>query len=346
MLVRVARVVVGLLGAWGLASCATSSIERLSQEPRVVEAPGQGLGFYTWDEQRGWIRWELAQWGPAEHVRAQSLRAFEAGAYADALAGFLHLENEPPVEGEPPRSDDLGFYIAECYFHLGDYESALPFYQRVYRKDFPDQSLLDEALLRVYRIGMAYLKGEIPCDFFGLVSYSCPAHGIEILASPSDGLITQFPEFRYADVALIEIARHYYDKKEYPEAVPLFDRVAARPTSEWADLAEFQAAMAVHLQIRGVDYDQKTMLEAERRFDAYCEHHPRGGHWQEAREKLREISEMESAKNLKIAKFYLREAKPEACQLYLKEILIKHPNSSAAREARQIQKQLDRARGL
>ena len=54
---------------------------------------------------------------------------------------------------------------------------------------------------------------------------------------------------------------------------------------------------------------------------------------------------MQGAKNLQIAKFYLRESQPDACELYLERVLRDYPNSSAAREAREIQKQLDRLKG-
>jgi len=334
------------------AACATSSVKRFSESPRTVRVPGTGV--YSWDEEHGWTQPDRGVWGAPDQVRAESFRAFEGGNYADALAGFLALQDMGPmavgadsstgVTDSSTGGSDLNFYTAECYFQLGNYEQALEHYQVVYRKDFPAQTLLDQALHRVFTIGMAYLRSEVPCDFLGIIRYSCPNYGIEILASPNDGLITEYPVVSFADEALIEIAKHYYETKEYPEAVPLYDRVASDHESEWADLAEYQAAKATFQQVRGVDYDQRTIQEADRRFKQYTENHRRGDHTDKAREMVRKISEMEGAKNLRIAKFYLRESQPEACELYLRRVLVQHPNSTAAREAREIQKQLDRTK--
>jgi tetratricopeptide (TPR) repeat protein len=333
----------GLLGG-----CAQSEIERLPATPRSVAVPGAGV--YRWDSDRGWVRPDRGSWGDHEQVWTDSRRAFEAGAHADALAGFLILEERlrgasRSGGGEAVKYKDLNFFTGECYYFLGDYENALEYYRRVYRHDLPSPELVDQARLRVFEIGMAYLQEKIPCSFLGMFSYSCPEHGIDILVGTRGGLITEMPTLSYADDALIEVARYYFQSGEYPEAVPLYDRVANSEGSRWRDLAEYQAALAVFLQIRGVEYDQQIIQEAERRFNLYLEHHARGAHVDQAREKTREISEMKGAQNLRIAKFYLREGQPRACRIYLRRVLIQHPNSAAAREAREIQKLLDRAGG-
>ncbi len=50
---------------------------------------------------------------------------------------------------------------------------------------------------------------------------------------------------------------------------------------------------------------------------------------------------MLAAKYLRIAKFYLRESEPRAARIYLRRVLIRYTDSTAAREAREIQHQLD-----
>lgn len=322
-------------------------------KPRVQQVPGTGV--YVWSQPGGWVQPDRGDWGQADHVRAESVRAFQSGAHADALAGFLVLERQlsrPTPRGQPgdgaggdrPRDKDLNFHIAECYFHLGNYDKALNYYRKAYRQDFPAQNLLDQALKRVFEIGMAYLKGEARCHFVGF-SYDCEEHGIEILVDPSNGLITEYPMLSFADDAWVEVAKYYFEEGEYPEAVPIYDRVASDPESEWADMAEYHGALSIYMQVRGVDYDQRIIQDAERRFRRYLVNHRRGEHAEAAREKVREISEMEGAKNLRIAKFYLRESQPEACALYLQAVLTRYPESVAAQEARDIQKYLDRIKG-
>jgi tetratricopeptide (TPR) repeat protein len=327
------------------AGCAGSSVPRLSEDYRRRSLPGTGP--YTWNEESGWLMPERGSWGTAEQLRAEARRAFEAGAHADALAGFLalrRLQDRAPEAAAGPGAPEkeTNFFIGECYYQLGNYERALEHFRETYRKDFPATSMVLQAQERVYEIGMAYLQRKVPCSFLGVIHYACAQYGIEILAGREGGLITENPHLPFADDALIEIARHYFESKEYPESVPLYDQVARDDQSEWRDLAEYQAALAVFRQVRGVDYDQRTLLEAEKRFTNYLERNRRGDHVEEARRKLHEISEMEGAKYLRIAKFYLRENQPRACEIYLRRVLVNHPNSSAAREAREIQAQLNR----
>ncbi|MEM7235112.1 MAG: outer membrane protein assembly factor BamD [Planctomycetota bacterium] len=335
----IVAVVAGALSA----GCATSSVERLSETPRIASVPGTGA--YEWTEGSGWVQPERGSWGTLEEVRTNAFKAYQAGRYADALAGLLAIQDMPLAQRAKNRSQssDINFYIAECYFQLGNYEDALEHYRMVYRRDFPAQNLLDQALQRVFTIGMAFLKGEAVCEVFGLIPYSCEDYGKEILADPENGLITEYPMVSFADTVLIEIAKYYFESGEYPEAVPLYDRVAADADSEWADFAEYQAAVATFRQVRGIDYDQRTLQEAERRFTSYLEN-TRGDHVNDAREMRNRIREMEGAKALKIAKFYLRESQTEACEIYLDRLLRHYPNSTAADEAREIQAQLKRVK--
>ena len=112
--------------------------------------------------------------------------------------------------------------------------------------------------------------------------------------------------------------------------------------SEWKELAEYKSALAEYLQVRGAAYDENKLLQARRRFKNYLQSFPRGEYWEEVRGKLREINELEGEKNLKIAKFYLKESELRACDIYLRVVLDNFPNSLAAREAREIRNQIEK----
>ncbi|MBI4604287.1 MAG: outer membrane protein assembly factor BamD, partial [Planctomycetes bacterium] len=114
------------------------------------------------------------------------------------------------------------------------------------------------------------------------------------------------------------------------------------PQSEWRAQAEYYLALSVFKQIRGVDYDEKLILDAQRKFRAYLEENPRGPQAEDARQKLGEIVEMLGEKNLRLAKFYLRESEPAAAKIYLRIVLERYTSSAAAREAREIQRGLER----
>jgi TolA-binding protein len=275
-------------------------------------------------------------------VRSESLEAFAAGAYADALEGFLHLKSVLPPED--PGLAEAHFYIAECRYGLGDYTLAVQSYRDAYKTGRADETLLNRSFQRIYEIGLDYLSGRAGQSFlFSFIRTKGPSEGIDILIGEG-GLVTQYPYLPFADDALREIARYQYAEEAWDEAERLYRRVVTEyPGREWTEEAQFQLAMSVHKQIRGIAYEQKRILDAERQFRRYLEECPRGKQAEEAREKLREIAEMLGESSLEKAKFYLRESQPEAARLYLKVVLERYTTTVAAKEAREIMGQLDRS---
>jgi len=323
------------LCALAILGCSSATVVERPGDPVVTPVPG--AGSYTWNEDKGWVQPAEGTWGNVAQLRTEARKAFDSGAHADALAGFLVLRER--LASDDPSLAETNFLIAECYYYLGNYESALEYYEQVYKKNRPPQDILDRTFQRIYDIAMDYLRGKASCQFL-FISYGCAGHGIEILVG-QEGLITQYPYLTFADDALMEIAAYYFNRKEYPEAVPFYERVAQDPKSEWRELAAYQLALSIFKQIRGSEYDQKIILEAERKFRNYLEDQPRGPQAEAVREKLAEIAEMQGAKNLGIAKFYLRESQMRAAKVYLRVVLDRYATSTAAREAREIQRQLD-----
>lgn len=325
----------GLAGFLGVISCTSATVRPQSESPRVLTIPGQGE--FRWEPESGWVQPELGRWGPETSIRKEANEAFQAKAYADALRGFLELEARLP--SDDPSVTEAHYYIAECYYHLGHYDSAVEYYRKVYREGKPEQAIADTTRQRIYEIAIAYLHGKVACSVFG-IRYNCPRHGIELLVG-EDGLITEYPYLHFADDALMEIAKYYFDSRQYPEAVPTYQKVISDYEGEWTGTAQFQLALSWYRQIRGTDYDEKVIAQADKEFRKYLDIEPRGAHAGQARENLHTISEMLAAKYLRIAKFYLRESEPRAARIYLRRVLIRYTDSVAAREAREIQRQLD-----
>jgi outer membrane protein assembly factor BamD (BamD/ComL family) len=318
-----------------LAACANPTVVEKSAIPRTKEVPGRGE--YRWEVHSGWILPSLGGWGPPAQVRAEARKAFEAGSYADALNGFLAYKVAAPVDD--PSLGQANFMIAECYYHLGRYEDAIDFYREVYQRSKPEGEILNRTFKRVYDIAMDYLKGTAACSFLGFY-YNCPGDGIELLRG-DNGLITEYPHLSFADDAVYKIATHYFNLKEYPEAGPLYEEIINDyPQSDRHEEAEYYLALSIFKQVRGTDYDEKMIQDADRKFRLYLEHYPRGPRAADVRGKLREITQILGAKNLKIAKFYLRESEPRAAKIYLRIVLDDYPTSAAAREAREIQRKL------
>ena len=314
-------------------------------------SPGTG-GAYDptiseWRPGAGW-RPAAGTTGPrktsVEKLRSESREAFDAASHRDALRGYLALRKTYPRSTEA-KDAETAFMIAECYYHLGEneYSSAYPYYLEVLKGN-PREEMLKTSLGRIYDIGRAFLDGRAKKTFLG-VPYKSPSFGVEIFLG-EQGLVTNYPFLSYSEDALMEVAKYYFDRGEYPEAEQVFERLVLNyPQSTWNASAEYFLALSVYRQVRGVDYDLETLRQARTKFNLYLNHHPRGSQVEDAREKLREIAEKEGRHDLMIAKYYLRESQPQAAILYLRSVIFNNPRTEAAREAREIFEYMERRRG-
>ncbi len=324
----------GLLCVLFALGCASSQVPELDDSPRIEK----GQGETRWSAESGWVLSSPGEWGSSARVRTEALKAFEAGAYADALAALRFLDESPAAA----KMLDLRFYLGECCYQLGRYEDALEYYRKVYQVDFPSPELIDKARRRVFEIALAYLKERKTRSMLKVFKVTSPDYGIDILLDPAEGLVTENPYLSFADDAYMEVANYYFDQGKYAESVLLYDSIVKMSESEWKELAEYKSALAEYLQVRGAVYDENKLLQSRRRFKNYLQSYPRGEYWEEARGKLGEINELEGEKNLKIAKFYLNENELRACEIYLRVVLDNFPNSLAAREARELRSRIEK----
>lgn len=309
-------------------------------EPLTREV--SGTGPYTWEADTGWKLTRQGKWGEPSQVRAEALEAFEAESYADALLGFEQVQDSLP--GGDPALPETRFYLAECCYYLGRYRDAVENYRLVYRSGQAGETIMNRSFFRVYEIALDYLSGQAGVYLLlpGL-KVKGAQEGITLLVHHQDGLITEYPYLPFADDALMEIARYHYEAEDYAEAESYYERVITDyPGREWRETAQFRVAMAVFLQIRGVEYDQEVLLRAERNFRRYLSENPRGERAEEARARLRELTEWQGQSYLQIARFYLRDSQVRAAKLYLRIILEKYTTTEAAEEAREISLQVER----
>jgi len=281
---------------------------------------------------------------PAPKLQADSRKAFDSGAYLDAAEGYLTLKERYPETAEA-KDVSTSFFIAESHYRLGEgrYVDAYPFYLEVLKSN-PTQEMLQTSLGRIYDIGIAFLYGRAKRSFLG-ISYRSPTYGVDILTG-DQGLVTNYPFLPQSEDALMEVAKYFFDGKGYAEAEPYYERISRDyPQSRWHQSADYQLALSIHKQIKGVEYDQTLMVKARSKFIAYVSHYPRGDHVEEARSNLRILAEWEGDHDLRIAKYYLRESSPQAAKLYLRSVFINNPKTDAAREAREIYENLEKRRG-
>jgi tetratricopeptide (TPR) repeat protein len=299
-----------------------------------------------WKPNGGWrpIRGDVARQPSSTHLRDASKEAFDAQVWRDSLQGYLALRARFPRSAEAVDVE-TSFNIAECYYHLGEaeYNEGYKYYLEVLKGSPPDK-MLQTTLSRIYDIGISFLYGRAKKTFLG-IPYRSPSFGVEVLTG-ENGLVTNYPFLPASEDALMEVAKYYFNRGEFAEAEKVYEQmVRDYRQSKWNPSAEYQLALSVYRQIRGVEYDQEVMRRARTKFNSYLNHHPRGDQVEEARRFLHQIAEMEGLHDLRIAKYYLRESQPQAAMLYLRSVFINNPNTQAAREANEIYENLEKRRG-
>ena len=206
------RILPGLLLTLLALGCATSEIPEEDDGVRTRT----GAGATSWTADSGWTLAAGGAWGEPGKVRLEALKAFEAGAYADAMGAFSYLVDSPAAA----RMQDLGYYMGECLYQLGRYEDAIEHLKEGYKADFPSPDLIDKSRRRVFEIALAYMRGRKTKDVLWVFDVTSPEYGIDLLMDPAEGLITENPYLSFADDAYVEVANYYFEQKQYAEQAP------------------------------------------------------------------------------------------------------------------------------
>lgn len=262
--------------------------------------------------------------------------AAEAGRYEDAHTAYERLSRSDP---SPERREEFLFLAAECALGAGDFHRAATLYQQLL-SDHPGSPRFGLAVERVFQIGRLFCLGiaERPSWFFG-IELTSHEFGINILE--------RFRKARerhpLADDALHAIALAHIAMGEYERALSNWEALIREyPDSEWVDTATYRSALAVLRTGAGPRYDKIPLLDAVERLRRYQQKFPTGNHAQEAQAELSRLLEGLAAHDLATARFYLRQSRPYAADLYLAAILRDYPGTASAGEARTLRTSLPR----
>lgn len=158
---------------------------------------------------------------------ATSMRQFRNGKFSAARQGFQRLSFELPT------ADSVGmtarYYLAECYFAMGQYLDASREFQRV-SDDDPNHPLAPDALLR---------SGDALAAMWSRPELD-PTYGEEALAEYRE-LLARYPDSRAAERVRLKVGRlsdkfaekmyrvgeFYLRLKAYDSAIIYFRSVAA-----------------------------------------------------------------------------------------------------------------------
>ena len=282
---------------------------------------------WVWTAKDGWRNTNWEELSTPPELLLQSEKAFEKGAYADAIEGFERLISAYPNSDEAKKGY-LKLY--EAQYLVKNYADSLATIEALLAAG-TDTDTKNRLVQRKFDIGMRYLEGT-KRSLFG-IPVSGKSYGIRILKEVAD----QHPFQSISDDALYHVALTYFEDEEYEAASAIYERlVRVYPKSEWAGNAEYQIGESALRRLKGVEYDFALVDEAERRFQRYIQRFPRGGKQMAAQKRLQEIDALRAEKLLSIARFYLKEKRPKAARYYLQKVWSNHPDAPAAREARRL----------
>ena len=176
----------------------------------------------------------------------EAAEAFEVGAYKGVLPDLLEIE-EAFTTSAVKEDAELSFLVAECYFHLNDYERAYEYYQKSLDRR-PDKDTVSSTQDRLGTIGRAFLEGRrrLRSDATGTESRG---FGVTIFIGEK-GLLTRYPYRATADGALLSIAEFFLTDGQYRAAEKTYERILREyAQSSRLEEAHYGIAVSVYKQI-------------------------------------------------------------------------------------------------
>ena len=263
------------------------------------------------------VDWQDGKWVPL----AQPVEGTAAGETAIVRR---HLDNKKYKAAVKAAKKFLKRYptdpLREEVLNLaGDAEMARKRYWPAYTwyekqiEAFPTGKRLERALTREMDIARAFLAGK-KRKLLKMFPVSAVSEGIEILHKITE----RTPKTVRAELALLAIGDHYFDKGKWEDASDGYDAYLGMfPKSVRAPYAELRAADAMRRSYQGKDWDETPLLDAEQRYKAFTRRYPAQAAKANVAKIVEELRSQRAAKNYEVARFYLETGKHKAAKYYL-----------------------------
>jgi hypothetical protein len=227
---------------------------------------------------------------------------------------------------------------AEDYLTRNKWLKAAKVYQTLL-EDFPDSPLKDAALKRLYKIGIAYVKGREK-SVFGVFHFRGDAEGVKILQVVTDEVGLEDPNGMGVSAAKAA-ARSHEERNQYEDAY-----------LKWLEISTvWQTGPLGQQALLGMAMNKRAVYDArppERRalFDATSLKTSRSYYTQFIRDfpgktkelgiakVIADIDEQIAYKELSIGQYYDRTGEAQAANIYFNMVIANWPESEAAQEAR------------
>jgi len=299
---------------------------------------GHGVGAKTWRLKAG-KGWESVSDDPEDqflHAMAEIKSLVYAGQSKEAKEALKQLKEEFPERVGPDT--DL-FIEGENYYWQDRYAKAMAKYEKLL-KDFPGSEFVEPVLERQFVIGQAYLNGRKK-KVLGVLKLSGYAEGIEIMERITDRAGLDDPNSIGLDAALA-VAEHFERREQYMEAYLKWSEIASYwetgPVGKKAlyRMAEDNlAAYNAPKPERRAYFDASKLATAKTYYERFAALYPEDAEKDGVPDKIQQIDEQMSYKQLTIGQYYQRIGKDQAARLYFDTVVQSWPETEAAEMARQ-----------
>lgn len=267
----------------------------------------------------------------ADPLIIEARKAIAEKDYARAQRAMDEFIDTHDREGHP--------YLAEAYLLRADsylgrgYEyKALFDLERVLR-EFPESEHFITANERELDVALAY-AGGLRKRIFGVRIADATDYAVEILIRVQERL----PGSALAEKAAITLADFYYDRREMKLARDAYDLYIMNfPSGPNRLKAERRLVFADIARFKGPRYDSSGLLDARVRIKNFERRYPGEAERIGLNDGMvARIDESLAAQLVESAKWYLTQKDEPAARITLQRLLVDHPRTFAATEARQL----------
>jgi outer membrane protein assembly factor BamD len=147
-------------------------------------------------------------------------------------------------------------------------------------------------------------------------------------------LLDHYPLDERAEDIELRIAEAHFADGAYPEAIAAYtDFQRMHPTSPRLAEVEFKIGMAYVGQMDTIDRDLNAAASAHARFESVIARYPNSDYAQRARDELKAVREHLAARELYVARFYVKQGNHAAARTRVGTLLVTYPETESAAEA-------------
>jgi outer membrane protein assembly factor BamD (BamD/ComL family) len=269
---------------------------------------------------------------------AEAKQFVSTGNTAKAKKAFDKLKKDYPEFA----GDDFDAYVkGELLYSKRKYAEASQAYDNFLER-YPKSQFFQSALERQQQIATAFLNGQKRpvLKIFKLSAYE---EGSEIANKIAD----RAGDAPAAKRAIETLAQSREKRGAYEEAYQAWSNAANRwPTGEMGQESLMGMARSLELAYKGPKFDGKVLISSKSYYSEYLKRYPESAQQLNLTEKIVELNEKLSQKELLIANYYARTGSTAAADLYYQRIINDWPATAAVATAEQklpeIKKELER----